>query len=142
MKEENKEEVFNENQVLEKLSQSKTQEEANFYLDELLQDSFRDKGADCFSKIEGCVNILANNEKEFSIKDLIISRLLQDFYPIAKVSDEVIEIKQITKVANSLGKIIIEYDEKDSYRNKCKEAFFQTITLNEKTNNGKRKTRR
>jgi hypothetical protein len=125
MKEENKEEVFNEDLILDKLSESKTLEEANFCLDELLDEY-------CFSKIEGCVNILKNNEKEFSIKDLIISRLLQDFYPIARVSEEVIETKQITKTANTLGKIIIEHDEKDTYKNKCKEAFIQTIILNEK----------
>ena len=99
----------------------------------MLESAFRDKGTEAFCQIEEGVDILKNPELDSDIRDLIITRLVEEFYPIAKVSGEVIKTRDITKVANTLGKIIIEDFESKEFKDQCKKAFIETITLNEKT---------
>lgn len=110
-----------------------TLEGANSHFDNMLEAAFRDKGTEAFEQIEYGVKILEDSELSSDVRDLIITRLVEEFYPIAKVSGEVIKTRKITKVANTLGKIIIEDFENKEFKDKCKKAFIETITLNEKT---------
>ncbi len=114
-------------------SNFQTLEGANSHLDTMLEAAFRDKGTESFEQIEYSVGILDNSELSSDVRDLIITRLVEEFYPIAKVSGEVIKTRRITKVANTLGKIIIEDYEAPEFKNKCKKAFIETIILNDKT---------
>ncbi len=118
---------------LENLPNFDTIDEANSTLDTMLEAAFRDKGTEAFEQIEYGVEVLEDSELNPDVRDLIITRLVEEFYPIAKVSGEVIKTRDITKVANTLGKIIIEDFENKEFKDKCKKAFIETITLNEKT---------
>jgi|GEM_PF-7118781 len=123
----------NEKLTIKNSSEFQTLEEANSSLDNMLEAAFRDKGTEAFEQIENGVGILDDLELSSDVRNLIITKLIEDFYPIAKVSGEVIKTRSITKVANTLGKIIIENAENKEFKNKCKRAFIETITLNEKT---------
>ncbi len=123
----------NEKLTIKNSSEFQTLEEANSSLDNMLEAAFRDKGTEAFEQIENGVEILDDLELTSDVRNLIITRLVKDFYPIAKVSGEVIKTGSIAKVANTLGKIIKDDYEETEFADKCKKAFFETIILNDKT---------
>lgn len=91
-------------------------------------------------KIERCLNVANDSQKELILKEAILLRLSYYFYPLfeqEKYQEEVTS-EGIDSVANLLGEMVENHNNKDDdFVRMCKDTFVKTINLKEINQNEK-----
>lgn len=125
-------EKINNKNIVEKLEKIEDLEQAIHYMDDLFRSMAESKNPATLEKISECVNIVKNTENDLVVREVIMQKLLEDFYPFFQNANDVKgSVEDIKQIANDLGTIIEEHEEDDNFKDKCKIAFIETITLNE-----------
>ncbi len=110
-------------------------EEVCKYMDDLMEKAINTEIPTVFSKIKDCVNIVGNHEIDLEVREVVISKIVDSFFPLLNSDQgagEIIKVKDIDSLANKLGEIIIEHEQEDHFKEKCAHAFIETIVLYEK----------
>ena len=124
-------EIFLEDTIFEYIGNAKTLYETNELMDEVCIMAENSPDFRTFSKIEKSINILEDFDKDLELRTLIVSKTLENLFPLINCEKEVITEEQITDLANNLGRIIYKHNKNDIYKDKCAQVWLETVLLRE-----------